>query len=173
VDDLVPGEMATPRADEVPRRTPPTAAEKRESQVFHLVEMEHAWHADHQGEYAAEQSAPERPVLVTEAVLRGGQPAQGVGQQQEGAGVLRGREKNSACGSGTGNPAAGGWGCVAAKGSLPGESSAAKARLRPARSSPYFFMKWYRATLDTRTFQVRQMNSIISPREASGWAMRN
>ena len=168
--DLIPGEMPTPRADQVPRRTPPTAAEKRESQVLHLVEMKDAWHADHQGKHTAQQSAPERSVLVAKAVLRGGQPTQGVGQQQEGAGVLRGREKNPAFGSGTGNPAARGWASLMARGSGP---SAAEARLRPARSSPYFFMKWYRATVDTRTFQVRSMNSIISPREASGWLTRN
>ena len=68
------------------------------------------------------------------------------------------------------NPAVGGWASLEARGSAP---SAAEARLRPARSSPYFFMKWYKATVDTRTFQVRPMNWIISPREALGWAMRN
>jgi len=54
-----------------------------------------------------------------------------------------------------------------------GGSAESAARLRWALSRPYFFMKWKRATVETRTFHVRSMKSRISERWALGWVTRN
>src|SRR5439155_23765349 len=159
--DLVPGQVTPPTAHAVPRRTAAAAGEYGEAHVLHLVEVEQAWQADHQGKDAGQQTPLQVAGLVAEAVPRRGQPTQGRRQQQESPGVLRLRPEKGGAGSGTGWPggtvATGRAGVAAAAG-----STAAGGRAGARCCRPYFFRKRYRATRETRTSQVRWMKSRTS-----------
>jgi len=185
--DLVPGQVTPPAADEVPRRAGEPAGEQGEASVLHLVEVEDASHADHQGEHAGQQSATQRAVLVRETPLGRGEPAEGGGQQEEGAGVLSGREKNWRGGGGTGSrtaadpatAAGSGWAEATVAGAAadgrPGAASPGwpAAASGPAWSRPYFLRNLCRACRLTRTLQVRWMKSSRSQRLARGHCRRN
>src|SRR5439155_2895851 len=80
--DLVPGQVPPPATDQVPRRTAAAAAQPGEAWVFHLVQMEDAFHAYHQGEDAGQQALPQAAVIVRETVLGRSQPVQGSWHQE-------------------------------------------------------------------------------------------
>src|SRR6202043_1364522 len=92
----------TPGTDRVPRRTATAAAQAGKAWVFHLVQMEDAFHAYHQREDAGQQALPQGAVLVRETFLGRGQPLQGGRHQQERPRVLRPRREKGGGGSGTG-----------------------------------------------------------------------
>src|ERR1019366_10151899 len=50
--DFMPGQVPTPAADGVPRRTTAAATQSGEAGVFHVVQMEDTFHAGDQGEDA-------------------------------------------------------------------------------------------------------------------------
>ena len=84
------------------------------------------------------------------------------------------QKKSSAGGGASPGGAAASTICGGAPAGTAGDGAAAglshaEARLRCARSSPYFFMKFHRATLEARTFQVASMKSRMSSRETFGW----
>ena len=181
--DFVPGQVPAPGADLLPRRAGAAAGEQGEARIVHLLEMEDALQADHRGEHTGQQSALQGPVGVLEAFLGGGEPVEGLGQEQEGAGVVGGCKKKSLGGRGTA-PVAGGPLAVAGTTALgttvavvvgrvggsdtpwvaPSDApraaaEAGSASRRQARSRPYFLRKRCSAMRDTDRPQVRRMKS--------------
>src|SRR5208337_1989355 len=67
--DLVPGQVPPPTADGVPRWATAAATQPGEAGIFHLVEVEDAFDADHQREDAGQQALAQRAVVVREAFL--------------------------------------------------------------------------------------------------------
>ena len=102
---LVPTQVPPPAADEVPRRTRQPSRQQGEAAILHRVEVEQALQTDHQAEDAGQQAALQGVVRIDETVLRRGQPAQGLGHQQEGTGILCPCEEKGGGGNGTGRPA--------------------------------------------------------------------
>src|SRR6266404_1061815 len=158
--------MAAPTADAEPRGAAAAPAEQGETKVGHLVEMEDAFQADHQGKDAGQQAPLQGAVVVGEALPSGRQPAHGLGQEQEGTRILRAPEEKGGAGSGTG---ALGKAAVAAAilasgrdGSAAADAAAADsvhealaAASRLARSRPYFLRYLDKATFETRTPKIR------------------
>lgn len=136
---LVPGEVATPRAHRVTRRTVPSAAQQSEPPVLHLIQVENARHPDHQREHAGQQPPLQSPILILETRPCRRQPVQGRRQEEECSRVVRGGKKNSADGVGRATPGCGNPSDATA---TAGEFSDAPAAARSAASRPYFFMKW-------------------------------
>src|SRR5439155_18892126 len=155
----VPGQVPPPGADRVPRRTATAAAQSGEAGVFHLIQMEDAFHADQQREDTGQQALPQGAEVICETFLGRGQPVQGLRHQQERPRVLRPRREKGGGGSGTG------WlgGTVStgrgSAGVWPALGRGAVASARVARSRPNFLQKWCKATVETRTPQVPSMKS--------------
>src|SRR4029077_7989717 len=156
--DLVPAQMPTPGTDRVPRRTTAAAAECREGEGFHLVQMEDPFDAGDQREDAGQQTLSQRAVFVCETLLGRGQPIQGLRHQEERARVL-GPRREKGGGDGATVTVSIGRGSTAARSTL-GFGAFASARV--ARSRPNFLQKWCKATVETCTSQVRLMKSMMS-----------
>src|SRR5258708_39791539 len=110
-------------------------------------------------------------MVVAETRLGGPQQVQRLGHHQEGARVVRVRDEKGGAGKGTGWPG----GTVAAttggtRSAVPepaasasaGAVAAASACCRLARSRPYFLRNLCKATVETRSPQVRSMKSRVS-----------
>src|SRR6202035_4838185 len=158
----VPGQVPPPGTDRVARRTAAATAQSGKAEVFHLVQMEDAFHAYHQGEDAGQQALSQGAVVVRETFLGRGQPVQGLRHQQERPRVVRPRREKGGGGSGTGwlgSTVSTGRGSA---GVWPALGRGAVASARVARSRPNFLQKWCKATVETRTSQVRSMKSRMS-----------
>ena len=106
--DLIPAQVPTPAADDLARGAAAAAGEHGKAFVFQLFEVEHAPQAYDGSKDTGQQAAAQGAVGIFEARLRCAQPLEGLGQQQEGAGVLSGGKKKASAGKGTGWPASGG-----------------------------------------------------------------
>jgi hypothetical protein len=109
--------------------------------------------------HTGQQALPQGAVGVRETGLGRRQPVQGVRHQEEGAGVLRPRREKGGGGSGTGwlgGAISSGRGSAGVHAAL-GRGLVASARV--ARLRPNFLVKWCKATVETRTSQVRSMKS--------------
>jgi hypothetical protein len=120
--DRVPGQMASPAADQLTRRTTTAAGQQGEPQVVHLLQMPEPLQADDQSKGAGQEAAWQTAERIGQTGAGNGQPAERLAHQQEGARILRVSEQKGGAGTAASTTAAvgaaegdavwggGGWG---------------------------------------------------------------